>query len=257
MYVLELRTYMLDADSKDELAPRSRISRWEDRNNDGVYETGTTFVDGLIFPRFVTPLGDGVILTKESNAGEVWMYTDTNKDGVADKRELFTTDFGRSANVEHQEAELTWLMDNWMYATRNAVRLRWTPKGAIREPIGNPGGSWGITQDDDGKMFSQGGASGVPGYFQFPVHYGEFAHPQELEQGAAHAVRRGGQDRGHAGRHGQRAHAGRFAERHDGRRRRRHLPRPSSAGRAARRLFLRRGRRAHRSPHGRHARTKG
>ena len=85
MYVLELRTYMLDADSKDELAPRSRISRWEDKNNDGVYETGTVFVDGLIFPRFVTPLGDGVILTKESNAGEVWMYTDTNKDGVADK----------------------------------------------------------------------------------------------------------------------------------------------------------------------------
>ncbi len=62
MYVLELRTYMLDADSKDELAPTSRISRWEDKNNDGVYETGTTFVDGLIFPRFVTPLGDGVIL---------------------------------------------------------------------------------------------------------------------------------------------------------------------------------------------------
>ena len=183
MYVLELRTYMLDADSKDELAPTSRISRWEDRNNDGVYETGTTFVDGLIFPRFVTPLGDGVILTKESNAGEVWMYTDTNKDGVADKRELFTTDFGRSANVEHQEAELTWLMDNWMYATRNAVRLRWTPNGASREPIGNPGGSWGITQDDDGRMFSQGGASGVPGYFQFPVHYGEFAHPRELEEG--------------------------------------------------------------------------
>jgi len=183
MYVLELRTYMLDADATGELAPTSRISRWEDRDNDGVYETGTTFVDGLIFPRFVTPLGDGVILTKESNAGEVWMYTDTNSDGVADKRELFTTDFGRSANVEHQEAELTWLMDNWMYATRNAIRLRWTPNGAIREPIGNPGGSWGITQDDEGRMFSQGGASGVPGYFQFPVHYGAFAHPQELAEG--------------------------------------------------------------------------
>jgi mono/diheme cytochrome c family protein/glucose/arabinose dehydrogenase len=183
MYVLELRTYMLDADSKDELAPTSRISRWEDRNNDGVYETGTTFVDGLIFPRFVTPLGDGVILTKESNAGEVWMYSDTNNDGVADKKELFTTDFGRSANVEHQEAELTWLMDNWMYATRNAIRLRWTPNGARREPIGNPGGSWGITQDDDGRMFSQGGASGLPGYFQFPVHYGAFDLPNQLDPG--------------------------------------------------------------------------
>src|SRR5687768_13138217 len=68
MYEMELRTYMLDADAKDELAPKSRISRWKDRDNDGVYETGTVFVDGLIFPRFVTPLGDGVILTKESNA---------------------------------------------------------------------------------------------------------------------------------------------------------------------------------------------
>ena len=55
MFVLELRSYMLDADSKNELEPISRISRWEDKNNDGVYETGTTFVDKLIFPRFVLP----------------------------------------------------------------------------------------------------------------------------------------------------------------------------------------------------------
>jgi hypothetical protein len=48
MYVLELRTYMLTADSKGELEPTSRISRWEDKNSDGIYETGTTFVDGLV-----------------------------------------------------------------------------------------------------------------------------------------------------------------------------------------------------------------
>ena len=37
MFVLELRTYMLDLEARDQLAPRSRISRWEDRNDDGVY----------------------------------------------------------------------------------------------------------------------------------------------------------------------------------------------------------------------------
>ncbi|MBW8771657.1 MAG: hypothetical protein JF589_18045, partial [Gemmatimonadetes bacterium] len=57
MFVLELRTYMLDADARDQLAPVSRISRWEDRNNDGVYETHTVFVDSLVFPRFATPYG--------------------------------------------------------------------------------------------------------------------------------------------------------------------------------------------------------
>ena len=40
MYVLELRTYMLDLEARDQLAPVSRISRWEDRDGDGVYETG-------------------------------------------------------------------------------------------------------------------------------------------------------------------------------------------------------------------------
>lgn len=38
MYVLELRSYMLTADSKGTLEPVSGISRWEDADNDGVYE---------------------------------------------------------------------------------------------------------------------------------------------------------------------------------------------------------------------------
>ncbi|MBW3628662.1 MAG: c-type cytochrome [Gemmatimonadetes bacterium] len=181
MYVLELRSYMLDADARDELAPINRISRWEDRNSDGIYETGTVFVDSLVFPRFVTPLQDGVILTKESNADEVWKYSDTNGDGVADQRELFTTGFGRQANVEHQEAHLTWAMDNWMYATYASVRLRWSPSGALREPIGSPGGSWGVTQDNDGKVWIQAGASGLPGYYQLPLAYGNFTVGDQMD----------------------------------------------------------------------------
>ena len=37
----------------DELDPIGRISLHEDRDNDGVYETHTVFVDKLVFPRFV------------------------------------------------------------------------------------------------------------------------------------------------------------------------------------------------------------
>ena len=35
MYVLELRSYMLDADSRGTLEPISGISRWEDKDGDG------------------------------------------------------------------------------------------------------------------------------------------------------------------------------------------------------------------------------
>ncbi|TBH76274.1 c-type cytochrome [Aquirufa nivalisilvae] len=183
MYVLELRSYMLDADSKNELEPISRISRWEDKNNDGVFETGTTFVDHLIFPRFVLPYGKNAVLTMESDADNVYKYTDTNGDGKADKKELFTTKFGRSGNVEHQQAFLFYGMDNWLYSTVNAFRIRETPNGIIREKTGANRAQWGITQDDNGKLWFQGGASGLPSYFQFPIHYGNFDVPNEIAKG--------------------------------------------------------------------------
>jgi mono/diheme cytochrome c family protein/glucose/arabinose dehydrogenase len=181
MFVLEIRGYMQDADASGELDPVGRISLHEDRNNDGVYETHHVFVDKLIFPRFVTPLGKDTILTKESNSDEVWKYTDTNGDGTADKKELFATGLGRLLNVEHQEAGFVWGMDNWIYSTVNSVRIRWTPNGVLREPTGSNGGQWGVTQDNYGKMMFQAGASGMPGYFQFPVHYGNFTHPEQFE----------------------------------------------------------------------------
>ena len=174
MFVLEDRGYMQDADATGEHDPISRISLHEDTNNDGVYDKHTVFVDKLIFPRFLLPFGPNTLLTKESHSQEVWKFTDTNGDGVADKKELFDTGYGRLGNVEHEEAFLTYGLDNWLYSTVNAFRARWTPHGVVKEPTGSPGAQWGVSQDDDGKMWFQGGASGVPAYWQFPVVYGNF-----------------------------------------------------------------------------------
>ena len=181
MFVLELRGYEQTPEGIDLIPPVGRISLHEDRNSDGVFERHTVFVDKLVFPRFVLPFGANAILTMETNADEVWKYTDTNGDGVADKKELFTTSFGRAGNMESQQASLFWAMDNWLYSTVNAFRLRWTPNGLLREPTGPNSAQWGVTQDDDGKVWFQGGAIGMPGYFQFPVHYGNFAPPDQFE----------------------------------------------------------------------------
>jgi putative membrane-bound dehydrogenase-like protein len=181
MFVVELRGYVQTPDGIDLIPPIGRISMHEDRDNDGTYEHHTVFVDKLVFPRFVLPFGANTILTMETNADEVWKYTDTNGDGVADKKELFTTNFGRAGNMESQQASLFWAMDNWMYSTVNAFRVRWTPNGLLREPTGPNSSQWGAAQDDDGKVWFQGGASGMPGYFQFPVHYGNFTPPDQFE----------------------------------------------------------------------------
>ena len=182
MFVLELRGYFQTPDGLDLIPPLGRISVHEDRDNDGVYERHTVFVDKLVFPRFVTPFGPNAILTMETNQDEVWKYTDTNGDGVADKKELFTANFGRAGTMESQQSGLFWAMDNWLYSTVNAFRIRWTPAGLVREPTGPNSAQWGITQDNYGKVWFQGGASGMPGYFQFPVHYGNFAPPDQFER---------------------------------------------------------------------------
>src|SRR5262249_28886030 len=181
MYVLEILGYMQDADANGELDPVGRISWHEDRNNDGIYETHKVFVDHLVFPRFVLPFGKNAILAKESNADEVWKYIDTNNDGVADKKELFATGLGRLLNVEHQESGFIWALDNWIYSTVNRTRIRWTPTGVLREPTGSNGGQWGVTQDNYGKVWFQAGASGMPGYFQTPIVYGNFNYADQFE----------------------------------------------------------------------------
>jgi mono/diheme cytochrome c family protein/glucose/arabinose dehydrogenase len=181
MFVVELRGYFQTPDGIDLIPPIGRISVHEDRDGDGTFEHHTVFVDNLVFPRFVMPFGANAVLTMETNADEVWKYTDTNGDGVADKKELFATNFGRAGNMESQQSSLFWAMDNWLYSTVNAFRIRWTPNGLLREPTGPNSSQWGITQDDDGKVWFQGGASGMVGYFQLPIHYGNFAWPDQYE----------------------------------------------------------------------------
>jgi mono/diheme cytochrome c family protein/glucose/arabinose dehydrogenase len=181
MFVAELRGYEQTLDGIDLVPPVGRISVHEDKDNDGIYEHHRVFVDKLVFPRFVMPLGAGSVLTMETHTDEIWKYTDTNADGTADKKELFTASFGRPGNIEHQPSSLFWAMDNWMYSTYNSFRMRWTPNGLLREPTGANGAQWGISQDNAGKIWFQGGASGMPGYFQFPIHYGNFDIPDRFE----------------------------------------------------------------------------
>lgn len=185
MFVLEMRSYMQDIDATGELDPVSRISLHEDTDNDGVYDLHTVYADSLVVPRFVMPFGPNSILTMESNRDQILLLTDTNDDGVADQREVFVSHFGRTANIEHQQADLTWAMDNWLYSTYNSYRIRWTPDGVLRESTANPGGAWGVTQDSYGKTYVQEGHTGMPAYFEYPIRYGNFQSNVRFEEGAS------------------------------------------------------------------------
>ncbi len=188
MYVSELVGYMMDANASHEHDKVSRISRWESTKGDGVYDKHTVFADHLVAPRMILTLGDGVILTSETDSDDIIKLTDTNGDGIADKREVVFTGIGQSgdANIEHQKAGLVWSMDNWIYTTYNPFRIRWTPNGFLREPTGPNGGQWGLATDDDGKpWFVDAGGERGPMNFQYPIHYGAFTPcPVQPQRGA-------------------------------------------------------------------------
>ena len=186
MYVTEFVTYMRDADGNNQHTPESRITRFESTKNDGVYDKRTVFVDKLVLPRTIVPLDGNSILTNETASDDVIKYTDTNNDGVADKREHFYSGIGigRDGNLEHEQAGFNWGLDNWIYTTYNAFRIRWTPNGILKEPTGPNGGQWGVTMDDDGKMwFMDAGGERGPINFQVPIHYGAFTVPDQYEPG--------------------------------------------------------------------------
>jgi putative membrane-bound dehydrogenase-like protein len=186
MYVAEFITYMRDADGNRQHEPESRITRFESTKGDGVYDKRTVFVDRLVLPRTVVPLDGNSILTNETASDDLVKYTDTNGDGVADKREHFYSGIGlgRDGNLEHEQAGFVWGLDNWIYTTYNAFRFRWTPTGILKEPTGPNSGSWGLTMDDDGKMwFIDAGGERGPMNFQVPIHYGAFSVPEQYEPG--------------------------------------------------------------------------
>jgi mono/diheme cytochrome c family protein len=186
MYVAEFITYMRDADGNNQHTPESRITRFESTKGDGVYDKRTVFVDKLVLPRTIVPLDANSILTNETASDDVIKYTDTNNDGVADKREHFYSGvgLGRDGNLEHEQAGFVWALDNWIYTTYNAFRFRWTPSGILKEPTGPNGGQWGVTMDDDGKMwFMDAGGERGPMNFQVPIHYGAFTVPEQYEPG--------------------------------------------------------------------------
>lgn len=175
LYVVEMRTYMQDANASGEQTKRSRVSLHEDTDGDGVMDKHTVFADGLLLPRMVLPLDDRVLIS-ETNTLDVYSYRDTDGDGVHDEKKIWYQGGKAGGNMEHQQSGLVWAMDNWIYTTYNAYRLRHNPNGlALKEPTAPNGGQWGLCQDDHGKpWFVNAGGERGPLNFQQPIVYGAF-----------------------------------------------------------------------------------
>lgn len=181
MYVVEMRSYMQDADASGENEPVSRISRHEDTDGDGVYDKHSVYIDKMVLPRMILPLDDR-LMVGVSHTLDLWNYRDTDGDGVADEKVKIHEGGRRGGNMEHQPSGLIWALDNWIYLTYENVRYRFTDGELEVEKIPSGNGQWGLTQDDDGRMYyTRAGRERPAEGFQQPAQYGMISVPNEFK----------------------------------------------------------------------------
>ncbi len=184
MYVAEMRTYMQDIDGKDQLTPRSAVSKHVSSKGDGVFDRHSTYLDKVLLPRMILPLDDRILLGI-TNTLDLTIHRDADGDGVADESKPWFEGGPRGGNLEHQPSGLVWGLDNWIYTTYNSFRLRWNGEGAapLKEPTPSNGGQWGLAQDNLGKMWwsNAGGEKGLWSY-QVPIVYGAINTPSQKEK---------------------------------------------------------------------------
>jgi len=173
MYVAQMMTYMQDVDAGHEDEPWSRISILEDTDGDGKMDKSQVFIDSMVLPRIMLPLDDRVIVG-ETYKRDLYSYRDTNGDGKADEKILLLADTVRdNRNLEHQDANMIWSIDNWLYVTNKAFRYRFTNSDFVRDTLPEPAvGQWGLTQDATGRLFFSRAGAEVPalGFQQHPTY---------------------------------------------------------------------------------------
>jgi putative membrane-bound dehydrogenase-like protein len=108
--------------------PAGRIRLLVDRDDDGRFDVGHVFAEGVSWPAGIAPWKGGVYVAA---APDILYLKDTDGDGVADVRERVFTGF-RKLNVQALLNNLAWGLDHGLYAAASGNG------GAVR-PGGDPG----------------------------------------------------------------------------------------------------------------------
>jgi mono/diheme cytochrome c family protein len=149
LWVVEMRTYMLDPLATDERAPKNRIRVLDDLDGDGVFDRATTFLDGLVLPRAVAPCFGGALVVEPP---KLYFCKDADGDGAADARTPLLDGFGGLDAPEHAANGLLYGLDNVYELSQHGVRIRFDGVRATTEPASSAG-QWGLTKDEQGRLY--------------------------------------------------------------------------------------------------------
>ena len=167
MYIVEMRGYMQSIDGLGAKDPVGRVSLFEDTNGDGNFDKHGVFLDGLIEPRAVLYVGDGLLVGEPS---DLWYCKDLDGDGKADTKEKVYDKFSlRESNVEHKANGLILGIDNWIYVSQHGRRYQFED-GKFRHEEVPRLGQWGLARNDEGRFLFSSNSNPATGFFISPEY---------------------------------------------------------------------------------------
>lgn len=162
MWVAEMTGYMPDTVGTGEDVPNGKIVILEDTNGDGAADTRTVFLDSLVLPRALCIVGDGLLVTEPPR---LW-YVEIDHDKPG-RKTLVDSLYTEGGNVEHQPNGLLRAIDNWIYSAKSSKRYR-LENGTWKKEETHFRGQWGITQDDQGRLFFNNNSENLLGDYFSP-----------------------------------------------------------------------------------------
>lgn len=169
LFVVEMRGYMQDINGTGAKEPVGRISLLEDTDGDGKMDRQSVYLDGLVEPRAVLAIDDGLLVGEPP---DLWYCRDTDGDGKADTKERVSDQFSRrDSNVEHKANSPLWGIDNWIHVSQHGRRYQVIGK-KVRHVRGPAIGQWGLAQNDEGRLIFSGNSNPAKALFVAPQYLG-------------------------------------------------------------------------------------
>jgi len=153
---------MPDTIGTGEERPIGKIVILEDTNRDGVMDNRKVFIDGLVLPRALSLVENGILIAEPPNLWFVEIQND--KPG---KKILVDDKYAAGGNPEHQANGLYRALDNWIYSANCTSRYRKKGSKWLIERT-HSRGQWGISQDNDGRLFYNNNSQNLLGDYFSP-----------------------------------------------------------------------------------------
>ena len=168
LWVVEMTTFMPDAEAKGEMQHESQIVVLRDQNNDGVMDERQVILEKLLLPRALAFVQGGILWADQQKLYFTEVSNKSDKFTVG-KTEVIDGEYAAGGNVEHKPNGLLYSLDNWYYSAKTDIKYRPYPLTADI-PAGSEEiyrnhlwkmvrartefrGQWGISQDDYGRHY--------------------------------------------------------------------------------------------------------